>query len=85
MGLKLQQVIDIAEDIFPDCSIAKNFNFNTRQAVQNPSPKNKLANDLVRELCDTYEPDTSADHQLATIYRVLNKYCRCEVTKEEDR
>ena len=66
----IQAIIDIANTSYPDSKVIQNFNPRTGQATASHHGDG-LANFIVRELCDTFDPRQSKRYQLEEARRVM--------------
>jgi hypothetical protein len=73
----------VANKAYPDNLVSQNFNATTMHATTN-THGDGLANFIVRELCDTFEPSNSAEEQLKEACRVMSIAAR-ELLKIEQR
>ena len=81
--MTLQEIISIANDAYPDGRIAQNFNPKTGHATKD-THGDGLANFIVRELCDTFDPNVTTDRQLAEAHRTMRN-ARRELESVEER
>jgi hypothetical protein len=72
--MKIAELIQIANEAYPDSKIEENFNPKTGKATRN-THGDGLANFIVRELCDTFSPKASQLDQLTEASRVMSMAC----------
>jgi len=73
--MKLSEIINIANEAYPDSLISKNFNPKTGKATTNHHGDG-LANFIVRELVDTYDRKAISRDQLIEAQRVMSMASR---------
>lgn len=74
-SLKLVDVIGVANEAYPDSMVLVNFNSRTGRAKVGHRGDG-LANFIVRELCDTFDPKASRAVQVREAARVMGAAAR---------
>jgi hypothetical protein len=73
--MKIAELIQIANEAYPDSKIEENFNPKTGRATRD-THGDGLANFIVRELCDTFTPIAPLQNQLTEAARVMSMASR---------